>query len=46
MAREIGPFAAGSRLSARLATFLRFREGKIMSQTDYLCYDPVNEGAA
>jgi len=46
VAQAIGPFAAGSRLSARLAIFLRFRAGKIVSQTDYPCYDPVNEGAA
>ena len=45
VAKAIGPFPAGSRLSARLATFLRFRAGKIVSQTDYLCYDPVSEGA-
>lgn len=41
--KEIGPFAAGTHLSAELATFLRFRDGKIVSQTDYLCYDPVEE---
>ncbi len=46
VAKAIGPFSAGSRLSARLATFLRFRDGKIVSQTDYLCYDPVGVGAA
>jgi ketosteroid isomerase-like protein len=46
VAQAIGPFPAGSRLSARLAIFLRFRAGKIVSQTDYPCYDPVNEGAA
>ncbi len=44
VAKAIGPFSAGSRLSARVAIFLRFRAGKIVSQTDYLCYDPVNEG--
>jgi ketosteroid isomerase-like protein len=43
VAKAIGPFPAGSRLSARVAIFLRFRAGKIVSQTDYLCYDPVND---
>jgi ketosteroid isomerase-like protein len=46
VAQAIGPFAAGSRLSPRLAIFLRFRSGKVVSQTDYPCYDPVNEGPA
>jgi ketosteroid isomerase-like protein len=43
VAQEIGPFAAGTLLSAELATFIRFREGKIVSQTDYPCYYPVDE---
>ena len=46
VAKSIGPFSAGTRLSAQLATFLRFRNGKIVSQTDYPCYDPVAEGTA
>jgi ketosteroid isomerase-like protein len=46
VAKAIGPFPAGARLSARVAIFLRFRGGKIVSQTDYLCYDPVSGGAA
>jgi ketosteroid isomerase-like protein len=46
VAKSIGPFAAGSRLSARIAIFLRFRDGKIVSQTDYPCYDPVAGDAA
>lgn len=41
--KTIGPFPAGTRLSAQLAIFLRFRDGKIISQTDYPCYDPVAE---
>jgi ketosteroid isomerase-like protein len=41
VAKSIGPFAAGTRLSAQLAIFLRFRDGKIVSQTDYPCYDSV-----
>ena len=45
VAKSIGPFLAGARLSAQIAIFLRFREGKIVSQTDYPCYDAVAEGA-
>ena len=41
VAKSIGPFTAGDRLSAQIAIFLRFRDGKIVSQTDYPCYDPV-----
>ena len=43
VAQEIGPFAAGTQLKAELATFIRFLDGKIVSQTDYLCYHPVDE---
>ncbi|HUQ34067.1 MAG TPA: nuclear transport factor 2 family protein [Pyrinomonadaceae bacterium] len=46
VAKSIGPFPAGTQLRAQLATFLRFQNGKIVSQTDYLCYDPVASGAA
>jgi ketosteroid isomerase-like protein len=46
MAKSIGPFSAGSRFSAQIAILLRFRDGKIVSQTDYICYDPVAGGAA
>jgi ketosteroid isomerase-like protein len=46
VAKSIGPFPAGSRLSAQIAIFLRFRDGKIVSQTDYIYYDPVAGGAA
>ena len=41
VAKSIGPFSAGTRLSAQLAIFLRIRDGKIVSQTDYPCYEPV-----
>ena len=41
VAKSIGPFPAGTRLSAQLAIFLRFRDGKIVSQTDYPCYEPM-----
>jgi ketosteroid isomerase-like protein len=44
--KSIGPFVVGTRLSAEIAIFLRFRGGKIVSQTDYPCYNPVASGAA
>lgn len=40
VARAIGPFAAGTELTAQVAMFLRLRGGKIISQTDYICYAP------
>jgi ketosteroid isomerase-like protein len=40
VAKPLGPFPAGTRLSAQIAIFIRFRDGKIVSQTDYPCYDP------
>lgn len=43
--KPIGPFLEGDRLSAHIAIFLRFRDGKIVSQTDYPCYAPVAGGA-
>ncbi|HEX8651787.1 MAG TPA: nuclear transport factor 2 family protein [Pyrinomonadaceae bacterium] len=41
--KALPPFSAGTELSARIAIFLRFRDGKIVSQTDYPCYDPIAE---
>lgn len=41
MKKALGPFAADTQLSAQIAIFLRFRDGKIVSQTDYPCYDPI-----
>jgi len=38
VAKALGPFAAGTAHSAELAMFLRFENGRIVSQTDYLCY--------
>jgi ketosteroid isomerase-like protein len=46
VAKPIGPFPAGARLSAQVAVFLRFQGGRIVSQTDYPCYEPVGDGAA
>jgi ketosteroid isomerase-like protein len=41
MARDLGPFKAGTHLGAELATIMRFSHGKIISQTDYPCYHPI-----
>jgi ketosteroid isomerase-like protein len=46
VSKPIGPFPAGARLSAHIAIFLRLRDGKIVSQTDYICYEPIAGGAA
>ncbi|MCB0216440.1 MAG: nuclear transport factor 2 family protein [Caldilineae bacterium] len=35
-----GPFAAGQTLRARFAMFLDFRDGKIVRQRNYDCFDP------
>ena len=43
--KAIGPFPAGARLNAQVAVFLRFRDEKIVSQTDYPCYEPVGDRA-
>ena len=32
---------AGGQMRAHFATFLRFRDGKIISQRNYDCYDPA-----
>jgi ketosteroid isomerase-like protein len=45
MAKALPPFAAGDKLSAELASFIRLRDGKIVSQTDYPCYGPVVNSA-
>ena len=46
VAKSIGPFPAGARLRAQVAIFLRMRGGKIVSQMDYICYEPIAGGAA
>ena len=35
-----GPFAAGQQLQARFAMFMDFRDGKIVRQRNYDCFDP------
>jgi ketosteroid isomerase-like protein len=35
-----GPFAAGHALRARFALFMEFRDGRIVRQRNYDCFDP------
>lgn len=37
----LGATPAGGRLRARIGCFLTFREGRIVSQRNYDCYDPT-----
>jgi hypothetical protein len=36
----LGQTPAGGKLKARLAMFVRFRDGLIYEQTNFDCYDP------
>jgi ketosteroid isomerase-like protein len=38
--RAAGPFAAGQVLRARFAIFMEFRDGLIVRQRNYDCFDP------
>ena len=40
LAQDMGDLSAGDKLSGKLAIFFRVKDGKIIQQTDYLCYDP------
>jgi ketosteroid isomerase-like protein len=40
LAAEFGQLAAGTTLRARLAVFLEFRDGRIVAQRNYDCYEP------
>ena len=37
---DAGPFRAGQQLTARFAMFLEFRDGRIVRQRNYDCFDP------
>jgi ketosteroid isomerase-like protein len=38
--KPVQTLAAGARMRARFAVFLEFREGRIMAQRNYDCFDP------
>jgi ketosteroid isomerase-like protein len=40
VAVDAGPFRAGQSLRARFAVFLEFRNGRILRQRNYDCFDP------
>ncbi|MEU6082738.1 nuclear transport factor 2 family protein [Streptomyces sp. NPDC047108] len=42
IARPLGDLPAGHVLRAHIATFLRFRDGKIVSQRNYDCYERLS----
>lgn len=42
IARDIGPFREGQRLTAHIAQFVRTREGRIVSIETYDCYEPLD----
>ena len=43
LAQPLAGLPAGTQTSVRIAIFFRFHGGKIVSQTDYMCYDPIEE---
>ena len=44
--KPLAGLPAGTELSGQIASILQFRDGKLISQTDYPCYDPILSGAA
>ena len=40
LAVDLGTLSAGSELRARFALFIEFRDGQIVRQRNYDCYDP------
>lgn len=40
LAVPVGTLAAGDQMRARFAVFLEFRDGKILRQRNYDCFDP------
>lgn len=45
VARDLGAIRAGTRLVAHVAAFYVFRDGLILRQSSYDCYEPVAEPA-
>ena len=46
ISKTLAGLSAGTELSGHVASVLQFRDGQIVSQTDYPCYDPIPNGAA
>jgi len=46
ISKPLAGLSAGTELSGHVASVLQFRDGQIISQTDYPCYDPIPDGAA
>jgi ketosteroid isomerase-like protein len=46
LARPLGSLPAGYTMRARFAVFLRFRDGKIVAQRNYDCFEPWPSGNA
>jgi ketosteroid isomerase-like protein len=40
LAVTVGPLAAGDVICGRFASFLEFREGRIVAQRSYDCFEP------
>jgi ketosteroid isomerase-like protein len=40
LAVPVGSFPAGGEMRARFAVFLDFRDGKIVAQRNYDCFEP------
>lgn len=40
LGKDIGPIKAGTVMRARFAQYFQFRDGKIVSQRNYDCFDP------
>lgn len=43
IAADVGPFRAGARLTAHIAQFVRFRDGRIVEIETFDCYEPFQE---
>jgi ketosteroid isomerase-like protein len=42
IARDIGPFREGQRLTAHIAQFVRIRDGRVAAIETYDCYEPLD----
>ena len=46
ISKPLAGLSAGTELSGHIASVCQFRDGQIISQTDYPCYDPIPDGEA